>query len=185
MNLINHEWQQLCRTLMKPYSVSATNAMGTVEKNTPAMGIKEQMKTNSESSPMPGIAIAHIPSAVRAVFTAAIRAWMREHADIRADVNVGFKRRQTPYVPDCKRLLPAGLTSTSPSPVGPPSSVYVRRHASGEGLTEQMHALAAVRVKVHADKEATLRRCRRATHGDCQRREPTNLSTPRRLRKMA
>lgn len=38
---------------MKPYSVSATKAMGVVEMNTPAMGMKEQMNTNSDRSPMP------------------------------------------------------------------------------------------------------------------------------------
>lgn len=60
--------------MMKPYSVRATKAMGTVEKKTPAMGMKEQMKTNSDSRPMPGMAIAHMPSAVRAVFANAMRA---------------------------------------------------------------------------------------------------------------
>ena len=38
---------------MKPYSVSATKAMGVVEMNTPAIGMKEQMNTNSDRSPMP------------------------------------------------------------------------------------------------------------------------------------
>lgn len=64
----------LWRTLMKPYSVRATKAMGTVEKKTPAIGIKEQMKTNRDRRPIPGMAIAHIPNAVRAVFAAAMRA---------------------------------------------------------------------------------------------------------------
>lgn len=40
-------------TFMKPYSVSATKAMGVVDMKTPAMGMKEQMNTNSDSSPMP------------------------------------------------------------------------------------------------------------------------------------
>ena len=65
---------------MKPYSVRATNAIGTVEKNTPAIGMNEQMKTNNDSRPMPGIAIAHMPIAVKAVFTAAIRACTQTHA---------------------------------------------------------------------------------------------------------
>ena len=62
------------RTCRKPYSVSATKAMGTVEMKHPAMGMKEQMNTKRESRPLPGRASAHIPSAVRAVLTAAIRA---------------------------------------------------------------------------------------------------------------
>ena len=52
----------------------ATKATGTVEMKQPAMGMKEQMKTNSESRPMPGMAKAHIPAAVNAVFTRAMRA---------------------------------------------------------------------------------------------------------------
>lgn len=58
---------------MKPYSVSATNLMGTVEMMTPAMGMKPQMNTNRESRPSPGIASAHMPRAVRIVFTTAMR----------------------------------------------------------------------------------------------------------------
>ncbi len=38
---------------MNPYSVRATKAIGMVDMNTPAMGMKLQMKTNSDSSPMP------------------------------------------------------------------------------------------------------------------------------------
>ena len=68
-------------TLMKPYSVRATKAIGTVEKKTPAIGMKEQMKTNKDSRPMPGMAIAHIPNAVSAVFAAAIRACATEKTD--------------------------------------------------------------------------------------------------------
>ena len=61
-------------TFRKPYSVRATKATGTVEMKQPAMGMKEQMKTNRDSRPIPGIARAHIPAAVKAVFTRAIRA---------------------------------------------------------------------------------------------------------------
>ena len=66
-------------TLRKPYSVSATNAMGTVEMKTPAMGIKLQRKTNIERSPIPGICKAHIPRAVSPVFAAAIRAYISQN----------------------------------------------------------------------------------------------------------
>ena len=45
-----------------------------VEMKQPAMGMKEQIKTKSESRPMPGIFRAHIPAAVKAVFTMAMRA---------------------------------------------------------------------------------------------------------------
>lgn len=38
---------------MKPYSVNATKAMGVVEMNTPAIGMKEQMNTNRDRRPMP------------------------------------------------------------------------------------------------------------------------------------
>ena len=48
--------------------------MGTVEMMQPAMGMKEQTKTNSDNSPMPGMSRNHMPSAVRAVLTTAIRA---------------------------------------------------------------------------------------------------------------
>ena len=61
-------------TLRKPYSVRATKAMGAVEMKQPAMGMNEQMKTNRDSSPMPGIASVHMPAAVNAVFTSAMRA---------------------------------------------------------------------------------------------------------------
>ena len=61
-------------TLRKPYSVRATKAMGTVDMKQPAMGMKEQMNTNSDSSPNPGIASVHIPAAVSAVLTSAMRA---------------------------------------------------------------------------------------------------------------
>ena len=61
-------------TFRKPYSVRATKATGTVEMKQPAMGMKEQIKTNRDSRPIPGIARAHIPAAVKAVFTRAIRA---------------------------------------------------------------------------------------------------------------
>ena len=61
-------------TCRKPYSVSATKAMGMVEMKHPAMGMKEHMKTNRDSSPLPGMARHHIPSAVSAVFARAIRA---------------------------------------------------------------------------------------------------------------
>ena len=61
---------------MKPYSVSATNAMGVVEMNTPAMGMKEQMNTNSDRRPMPedgamvtvlGSTASDCPSCMRAL----------------------------------------------------------------------------------------------------------------------
>lgn len=61
-------------TFRKPYSVRATKATGMVEMKQPAMGMKEQMNTNRESSPMPGMARTHIPAAVSAVFTIAMRA---------------------------------------------------------------------------------------------------------------
>ncbi len=61
-------------TFRKPYSVRATNAMGTVEMKQPAMGMKEQMNTNRDSRPRPGIARVHMPAAVSAVFTSAMRA---------------------------------------------------------------------------------------------------------------
>lgn len=61
-------------TLRKPYSVRATKAMGAVEMKQPAMGMKEQMNTNSDSSPSPGMASVHMPAAVKAVFTSAMRA---------------------------------------------------------------------------------------------------------------
>ena len=60
------------RTLRKPYSVSATKAMGTVEMKQPAMGMKEQMNTNRLSRPRPGMASIHMPAAVSAVLTKAI-----------------------------------------------------------------------------------------------------------------
>ncbi len=62
---------------MKPYSVSATNPIGTVEMITPAIGMNPHMKTQTDHSPIPGIHRAHIPRAVRTVFTNAIRlcAW--------------------------------------------------------------------------------------------------------------
>ena len=60
------------RTLRKPYSVSATKAMGAVEMNTPAMGMKLQMKTNKPSKPIPGICNIHMPSTVKAVLAIAI-----------------------------------------------------------------------------------------------------------------
>ena len=59
-------------TLKKPYSVSATKAMGAVEMNTPAMGMKLQMKTNKPSRPIPGIFSIHMPSTVKAVLAIAI-----------------------------------------------------------------------------------------------------------------
>jgi len=65
------------RALTKPYSVSAVKAMGTVEMKQPAMGMKEQMKTNSDSRPTPGMASAHMPAAVSAVLTSAMRACAR------------------------------------------------------------------------------------------------------------
>lgn len=40
----------------------------------PAMGMNEQMNTKSESRPMPGMASSHMPTAVRAVLTSAMRA---------------------------------------------------------------------------------------------------------------
>lgn len=48
--------------------------MGTVEMITPAMGMKPQTKTKSDSRPTPGSCSAHMPTAVRMVFTAAMRA---------------------------------------------------------------------------------------------------------------
>lgn len=65
------------RTFRKPYSVRATKATGMVEMKQPAMGMKEQMKTKSDSRPRPGIARAHIPAAVRVVLTIAIWACTR------------------------------------------------------------------------------------------------------------
>lgn len=62
------------RTFKNPYSVRATNAMGTVEMKQPAIGMKEQMKTKSESRPRPGMASVHMPAAVSAVLTSAMRA---------------------------------------------------------------------------------------------------------------
>ena len=59
-------------TLRKPYSVSATKAMGAVEMNTPAMGMKLQIKTNKPSRPIPGIFSIHMPSTVKAVLAIAI-----------------------------------------------------------------------------------------------------------------
>lgn len=72
-------------TLRKPYSVRATKAMGTVEMKQPAMGMNEQMKTNSDSSPIPGMASVHMPAAVSAVFTSAMRACISncKHCPIR------------------------------------------------------------------------------------------------------
>ena len=46
--------------------------MGAVEMNTPAMGMKLQMKTNRLSKPIPEILRSHMPSAVRTVFAIAI-----------------------------------------------------------------------------------------------------------------
>lgn len=40
----------------------------------PAIGMKEQMKTKSESRPRPGMASVHMPAAVSAVLTSAMRA---------------------------------------------------------------------------------------------------------------
>ena len=60
--------------MVKPYSVSATNPMGMVEMMTPATGMKEQIKTKRDSSPAPGMASTHMPAAVSAVLTAAMRA---------------------------------------------------------------------------------------------------------------
>ena len=58
--------------MRKPYSVRATKAIGAVEMKTPAIGMKLQMKTNSPSRPIPGIARSHMPSAVSAVLAIAI-----------------------------------------------------------------------------------------------------------------
>lgn len=63
--------------MKKPYSVSATKPMGTVEMKHPAMGIKLQRKTNIDRSPKPGNCRAHIPNAVKAVLAAAILACSR------------------------------------------------------------------------------------------------------------
>lgn len=60
--------------MKKPYSVSATNPMGTVEMKQPAMGMKLQMKTKTDNRPKPGIRSAHMPSAVSAVLARAILA---------------------------------------------------------------------------------------------------------------
>jgi hypothetical protein len=48
--------------------------MGMVEMMQPAIGMKEQMNTKSERRPTPGIASSHIPAAVKAVLTSAMRA---------------------------------------------------------------------------------------------------------------
>jgi hypothetical protein len=53
---------------------AAPAPMGVVDMMTPAMGMKLQTKTNSDSRPTPGMASAHMPSAVRAVLTTAMRA---------------------------------------------------------------------------------------------------------------
>ena len=59
--------------------------MGTVEMKQPAMGMKEQMKTNRDSSPLPGIARHHMPMAVRAVLAMAIRACDRKRGSASVD----------------------------------------------------------------------------------------------------
>jgi hypothetical protein len=48
--------------------------MGIVEMNTPAIGMKEQINTNNDSSPSPGMDSAQIPIAVKSVLAPAIRA---------------------------------------------------------------------------------------------------------------
>ena len=62
-------------TLKKPYSVSATKPMGIVEIKQPAMGMKLQRNTNMDKRPSPGSCRPHMPSAVNAVFAAAILAY--------------------------------------------------------------------------------------------------------------
>ena len=61
--------------MRKPYSVNATNAMGTVEMKQPAIGMNEQRNTKRESRPSPGMRSAHMPAAVSPVLTSAMRAW--------------------------------------------------------------------------------------------------------------
>mmetsp|Transcript_6302 Transcript_6302/g.39253 ORF Transcript_6302/g.39253 Transcript_6302/m.39253 type:complete len:81 (+) Transcript_6302:4546-4788(+) len=57
---------------MKPYSVNATKAIGTVEMKHPAMGMNEQMNTNRVRKTTPGSANKQIPAQVKAVFTQAM-----------------------------------------------------------------------------------------------------------------
>lgn len=70
----NDPEKQISLTLRNPYSVSATNAIGTVEMKHPAIGINEHKKTKSDNKPTPGMARATSPAAVSAVFTRAILA---------------------------------------------------------------------------------------------------------------
>ena len=91
---------------MKPYSVSATKAMGVVDMKTPAMGMKEQMNTNSDSSPMPAGSMASASESRHNLVLSQLKDFARECSKLTA-----ARRLKPPAAPGiCMPHMPSAVS---------------------------------------------------------------------------